>query len=424
MNTIQRMGRKLLLKLAGSQTVLWRLSVFIAIVIAVSIAFNFSQRLPYPPGMDQDWYLENGRNFAEHFVFMWRTPVYSSWVGTIYLLCGSDIKTTFFVEKIIAVVLLSLLVCWLGWKVLDKWTGLLMAIWVWNCKYLLLETNGSHTLAASLFVLSLLCLYLPVEFARTPMAMLMLFLSGMCRLEMRVVVALVIGYLLVKYFRKWRRGNGIEKAIAHKELLAWVMLVFIATGLYLLFMTRVSTLEPSIPAHAFKQNFAANYVERKGLSDKYQDAWRQNPMIWSEALPGATTPIDALIKYPGEVMGHFYWNLRLFIRALPANVLAFYHPLPMLLLFGLWAWVCLVTGKSGDGPVFKLDAQKLLPGWLTAVLVLIPISIVLRVAARYYQQLIVVEMVVLLAIARVAITYLKKAWLGDKAEACGGRAFQ
>jgi len=417
------MSRKFWLKLARSQAVLWRLSVIISVVIAISTAINLSKKLPYPPGMDQDRYLENGQSFAEHFVFMWRTPIYSAWMGTIYLLCGKSVETTFFAEKIAAVALLSLLVCWLGWKIFDKWIGLLMAVWVWNCKYLLLETNGSHTLAASLFVLSLLCLYLPADFARTALAVLMLFLSGMCRLEMRVVAALVAGYLLVRYFGAWMRDDRVKKVIGRREIVAWVVVTFIAVGLYALFMTRVSALEPSIPGHAFRQNFAANYVERKGLSDKYPDAWRQNPVIWNEVLPGATTPIDALIKHPVEVIGHFYWNLKLFIRALPANVLAFYHPLLMLLLFGLWAWAYWVAGGSG-GPVLNLDPQKLLPAWLAAILVLIPITIVLRVAARYYQQLIVVEMIALLMIARATMMYLKKAWLTDKVEARGVEVFQ
>jgi hypothetical protein len=424
MNAIQPMNRKFWSKSAQSQAALWSLSVGVAVVIAISTTINLSRRLPYPPGMDQDWYLETGQSFAEHFVFMWRTPIYSAWMGTIYLLSGESVKTTFFAEKIAAVALLSLLVCWLGWQIFDKWTGLLMAVWVWNCKYLLLETNGSHTLASSLFVLSLLCLYLPADFARTPLAVLLLFLSGMCRLEMRVVAALVVGHLLVRYFVAWRCDDRAKKVMAHKELLAWAVVVFIAAGLYALFMIRVSTLEPSIPGHAFRQNFAANYVERKGVSDKYPDAWRQNPVIWNEVLPGATTPIDALIKYPGEVIGHFYWNLKLLIRALPANVLALYQPLLMLLLFGLWAWAYWVAGESGSGSVFKLDAQKLLPAWLAAILVLIPITIVLRVAARYYQQLIVVEMIVLLTIARATMMYLKRWWLSDKVEARGVEVFQ
>lgn len=378
-------------------------ALLISLIIVIQTSKGLLLSLPFPINTDQDGYLLAGESFAEHFVFMWRAPIYSAWIGVIHLLCGRDLSATFFVEKIASVTILSLCAFCLGWRLFDRWTGLLMGLWIWNCKYLLLETNGSHTLAASFFILSLLCLYLPAKELRLPMAGLMLFLAAMCRMEMRVALAIIGLYLIAR--RLWDWFTKDRAILANKKsAISWLTVVVMIVSLYILFMTRAAFLEPSIPSHAFRQNFAANYVERKGLSGKYPDPWRQNPVIWEEALGGAETPFDALRLYPNEISAHIVWNLKLMVRALPANLLAFYHPWLMLAVLALWS--LFIFRRPIERQLLRLDEQRLLLPFCAAILLLIPMTIIYRVAARYYQQIIIVEMIAVLVIIKAMIVWL------------------
>lgn len=378
-------------------------AILVSLIFMLQTGRGLLLSLPFPTNTDQDGYLLAGESFADHFVFMWRAPIYSAWIGIIHLLCGRDLSTTFFVEKIASVTILSLCVFCLGWRLFDRWTGLLMGLWIWNCKYLLLETNGSHTLAASLFILSLLCLYLPAKEIRLPIATLMLFLSAMCRMEMRVALAVIGLYLIARRLRDWFTKDRAIRA-NKKSVISWLTVVVMIASLSILFMKRAAFAEPSIPSHAFRQNFAANYVERKGLSGKYPDPWRQNPVIWDEALRGAETPFDALRLYPNEISAHIVWNLKLMIRALPANLLAFHHPWLMLAVLALWS--LFIFRRPIEKQLLHLDERRLLLPFCAAILLLIPMTIIYRVAARYYQQIIIVEMMAVLVIIKAMIVWL------------------
>jgi hypothetical protein len=41
--------------------------------------------------------------------------------------------------------------------------------------------------------------------------------------------------------------------------------------------------------------------------------------------------------------------------------------------------------------LLELDSQRMLPIWFAAILIITPMSIIFKVAMRYYRQIIVVE---------------------------------
>ncbi len=384
-------------------------TIWFILTIGASIGFVSStivklvNRLPYPPNSDQDGYLAAGANFAEYFTFMQRAPLYSMWVGIIYFFSGKNLETTFFAEKIISILLFSMLMIWLGWRLFDKWAGLLMFVWVWNCKYLLFETNGSHTLAACLFILSILGLFLPANI-RLPAAMLMLFFSAMCRSEMWVVFIGVAGCLTIKRFRDWRNNQEIAPSSARLQVPYWIAAVLIGGGFYFTSAVNISAPEPERLSIAFEQNFAINYIERKGLAHQYKNPWVEWHSIWSTALPDAETPFEGLRKYPGEILEHGIYNLRLFVYAFPAIILGFDYPILMGFAFGFWALSFVAFNHPYRTKQIDGELKGLLTIWFVAILLLIPISIVLRVAARYYIQLMPVQMIIALAVGRMILS--------------------
>jgi len=373
---------------------------------AIGAAKTLTSRLSYPPGMDQDLYLAAGRDFVDGFVFLWRSPLYSAWMGIIYWVSGQDLKNCFYAEKIASVFFLSVLVGWLGWLLFDKWTGLLLAFWVLNCKYLLLETNSSHALAACVLVLSGLCLYLPNKSIRLPAALSMLLLSTQFRSEMWVPLFATAIYLAARQLRAWIRHRRLVALIDYAVLPSWLAAIVPCVGLLYLVSFRVSNVEPQRLTVAFKQNFAVNYVERYQMFSQFPDPWSQWPAIWASALPGASRPVDALVRYPGEFFQHVLYNLRLCSRSFPANVLASDRPLLVgLTLIAYFSWY------------FRLGLDRSLRSSLShpALVViacsmglLIPISLALRVAVRYYIQLIPVQLIIMVLVGRGLINRLRK----------------
>lgn len=360
-------------------------------------------RLLYPPVADQQFYLSGGKALAEHFIFLWRAPVYSVWLGGLYLLSGSNLTKTFYVEKIVSVILLALLTARLGYELFDLRTAVLLGVWVLNCKYFLLETNSSHTLAASLWVVSALFLCAPNARVGVPFAFLTLFLSTQARSEMWIPLLAVAAWLGARCIQlKLKQPRGDHRRAFWQSYAYWIVAIISIAALSLLFSARSSPPEEHRLAVAFGQNFSANYVERLNLQQRFPDPWREWQQVWAEALPNAATPLAALRLYPAELFRHFLYNVKLLARAFPANVVAFDRPVLMALVlliylasYGLWGST---KGYLGKWKSLSDEARLRLIVWAVALFALIPISLVLRVAARYYIQLIPIQ---LLAVAFV-----------------------
>jgi hypothetical protein len=350
----------------------------LSILIAVSWScLGLSRRLPYPTRTDQDSYLLAGMEFLEHFTLMQRAPVYSAWVGVCYAVSDHDLHRTLLVEKIASVALLAALTGLLAWRLFGLSAGILLGCWTANCRYLLLETNGSHTLAASLYLAAMLCLSMPWRSACLPSALLLTYLSTQARSEMWVPLLAITAALIIRF---------VKEGLCRIDACSWVTCSVVWFTLASLFAVRSSWPEPNRLASAFVQNYAVGYVERHNLFDRFPDPWSSSAAIWSEALPGASSPGTAALRYPQEVGRHLLHNLRIIPRSLLA--LTFRIDRTPVLIAGLVAWVLLALRSRDRRPGnLPANARRDLLLWGAAVWLLVPISLIFRVAARYYIQL-------------------------------------
>jgi hypothetical protein len=349
-------------------------------------------------------YLAGGKAFAERFIFFWRSPFYGLWLGTFYLISGYDERICFYLEKYTSMILLSLVIAYLGKQLFDTQNGLLMGIWTLNCKYLVIETNSSHVMAATLFAVSLLSLTFPDRRLRLPMAILMLLLSTQVRSEMWAPFIVVVIILLILALRNWRAKNRVAPVINWGSIRYWVVCISVGIGLFLLFNLRLSPPEPHRLSEAFAMNFAMNYVDRLNLQRSTQTEEFDWMKVWVAAFPGVSSsteairrdrgeihPLTAVKKYPEEALAHIGYNLSLFPRALSATFLAFDRPLLMLLVFTVYLIFSGLLIKDdkylGKWKEIPVDTKVFLVIWSLAILSLIPISFILRVVARYYIQL-------------------------------------
>jgi hypothetical protein len=374
------------------------------LTLGVILHSNLDERLRFPTNTDQDIYLAAGENFAKRFIFLWRAPLYSAWLGMFYFLSGGDLQRCFFFEKLLSILLLSGLVACLAYRLFDIRTSMLLGVWVLNCKYFILEANNSHTLATSLFIVSLLCLLLSNQALRLPTALLALFLSTQVRSEMWIIFLAVILYLVGRSIKRWitMRKHVGQFSIAGQ--FHWLSCLAIGAFLSVLFFLRLGPAEPSRLDVALTQNFAANYVERNHLSERYPDPWRSYLAIWSEALPEAPNPAAALRHYPDEVLGHVLYNMKLSLKALPANVLSFDHPLIMLIIFTVYLGLIILGIPASDHSVkwksIPEETKRLVTLWLTATCLLIFLTFIFRAAVRYYIPLIPVQLMFIAFIGR------------------------
>jgi len=393
------------------------LSLLITLAMAV-LHFRLADRLPYPPQSDQTMYLYGAERFADHFIFFWRAPVYGAWMGVFYLLSGCDPQQCFYLEKFASLVLLSLLVAGLGYRLFDFYSGVLMGFWVLNCKYLVLETNGSSVMAAALFTLSLHCLVMRNRAAGVPAALLSMFLSTQVRSEMWVPLVFIVACLAVLIIRR-RLSRMQPPVLATDEARGyWAISAVISIGLALLFGIRSSPAESHRFSEAFAMNFAMNYVDRHHLSAELlgNDGWKR---VWADALPGVAKAGDAVEidaseiqlfaavrRYPREMINHVGYNIRLAVLALPAVFLAFDRQGMMIFIFV--GYLCLLAFLKDED--VRADRWNFLPQesrhlviiWSLAICLLVPISLVLRVVARYYIQLIPIQIIAAVFLLRAA----------------------
>lgn len=291
------------------------------VILASLLDPNAWARFPMDPLEDQSGYLESGALCGDHLLFRWRAPVYAAWLGGLYRLTGRDLGATFYVDKVASVVLVALLsasvalALW-GWR-----AGLLAGTLAANSKYLLSEVNGSHALAAVLFLSSLRLLLMRNARVGRPAALATLFFAAQVRQEAWLPFLIVTTVLAFQAVRRPR------PAFSTRDAAPWIVAVVVCLAAVTLFRLRETGFEP----HRFEETFAQNLMltaqERGRLPatgfNPFLD-WRK---AWPVLFPGVdpdqpTAPIAAAIANPGQVAGHLWWNLRHLPRTLAAAVLA------------------------------------------------------------------------------------------------------
>jgi hypothetical protein len=358
--------------------------------------------LAYPPGTDQQSYLEAGIS-ATHGLLPDRGPLYSVWMAALFELAGPDLHRTFQVEKLVTTLALALTAGLVAGRIFGGATGLLVGAWVMNCKYLLHESNGSHTFAAVVWMTGLLVLLSSLG-PRRPLALIVLFLATQVRTELWVPFLLAAAAVIAREWNVTRRKVG-----GRPLALSWAaaLLIGVAAWTALHANTYRAPMQVGVRL-AFQQGFAVTYVDRHDLRGRFPAPWRDWQAVWAEALPGATDLASALREHPRAVLGHVAYQAGLSLRALPALVLAFELPWLMLVLVPCYlggpATRDLALRPSSPKPDDVRDAAVALAG----LLVVVPISCVLRVAARNYVPLIPLELLALVVLMRAGLRAVQR----------------
>lgn len=358
--------------------------------------------LAYPPRTDQQSYLEAGVS-AAHGLLPDRGPLYSVWMATLFELAGPDLHRTFQVEKLVTTLALALTTGLVAGRLFGGATGILAGAWVMNCKYLLHESNGSHTFAAVVWMTGLLVLLSSLG-PRRPLTLIVLFLATQVRTELWVPFLLAAAAVIA---REW---NVTRRKVESRPLaLSWAAALLISVAAWTVLHANTYRAPMQVGVRlAFQQGFAVTYVDRHDLRGRFPDPWRNWQPVWAEALPGATDLASALRLHPRAVLGHVAYQAGLTLRALPALVLAFELPWLMLVLVPCYlggpASRDLVPRPFPPQPDDVRDAAFA----LAALLVLVPISCVLRVAARNYVPLLPLELLALVVLVRAGLRVVQR----------------
>ncbi|MDX2031119.1 MAG: hypothetical protein SF339_10640 [Blastocatellia bacterium] len=369
--------------------------IFAALLLAVLCVAGYREatlRAPASLGPDQEEYLASGVAAYEEQVFFWKAPLYSLWLAAFYRISGGDAARYARLEKGVSVLLLALMLGALAWRLIDGRTGLLAVFWTLQCKYLLVEPNNSHTLAAILFASSGLCLLTLKPAQRLPAALFALFLAAQVRAEMWLVLGGVIAILFLR--EGWERLREKRRTTLFAAgSVWWGVGLALALGVWTLFHFRQgSENHYRLLDEAFAQNFAANYVERNGLEAQYPSPWRSCHEIRRTVMPGAEGLVDAIRLHPGIVAAHIRHNVRVSLRAIPASVLGIDRKGLWALVVGLYLVSYLVTWTAPStttGWSRLSEEQKWQLGALAGSTIALVLSTWLfRAAARYYIQLI------------------------------------
>jgi hypothetical protein len=385
-----------------------------AVLLSPFLYRSFTQRFPFPSDSDQDQYLTEAQITAEQFVFAKVRPLYLSWLAGFYLIGGKDLRRALYLEKTVSVLLLSLLIAFLGLMLFDARTALLLFIWVLNCKYMITEPNGSHALAASMLVASVLCFYLPNRALRLPASLFMLLLSIEVREEMIVPVVVISGYLVVRAVYRWKKDARLRQPVQATAKYYWIGAAIVLAAMFALYAARPNNSTSPYISILIRTEFAGTYVRRTGLIDQLpgKKAWVQEAwdVTYNEKLPGVKNDWDLIRLYPREELANIIYNIKITPRVAGAMFLSFDRPKVMLTAFVLY-FLSFIIWPGRDGrfhrwrPIPK-EIGSLLVVWAIGTFSIVALVVPLYISSRHYVQLIPAEIIVSMFIVRLAMSKL------------------
>jgi len=353
--------------------------------------------LPFPPGLDQDWYLAAARDFADSRLFMWRAPLYSAWLGGVYVFTGRDFEACFYLDKTLTVGLMAFVTACLVWRLCGFLPALATCLWTLELRYLLRETNSSHTFAALLVGVALLALLSRPDVG-WPWALFALFLGACARRELIAPLALLIVVGLALCWRSEATG-GARGVWRH-----WLLCGLMAAGLWGLFRGRPSHVEKDYFGVLLFQQFSVNYVERHNLHQEFPDKWLAFRELIPRYFPDVEGPVDMIRKHPDELLRNVIYNGRSAPRALLASVFGLEH------FAAVVAAVVGVICVGGRSPLLVADhGLRNLAVWTLALHVIVPVNLMFRVISRYNFVLVPTHIAWVFILGRIAIRRFRQA---------------
>jgi hypothetical protein len=431
--------------------------------VAIFSHHLLGQESYYPPipGGDEDVYLNTAAEFPTNFTVSQKSPLYTMWLGAFYYVCGGDKQSTFWAERYASLIILSAAVGYLGLLLFDARTAAFLAFWVADCKYVEVDSNGSNPLAASLFVMSLICLVAVKGKARLPLAVLLLFLASLARPEMRLPLFAVLLFLtaraVIVYVRRRATSRASDKRPPHatrangkdrfykpfvsralnliapadvghprgvgggsssdlnsRALYHWIVVVVIAASLSV-FIHRNARNDSWSVGYAYFMAFAVNHAARTHTSHLYPHGWPPMDETIRRVLPQVPTPINtemglgeiirAASIYPHEVIANFLYNVKSFGHVLPALMLGLHGRALWVLAFLLYAGSYYKRRGFLYAKLRRLPRQVIqeLLFWGASAFMVIPATLLIFVEARYYFPLIPVLMCSFVALVRLFV---------------------
>ena len=325
------------------------LSIITVVVLAAAMFGLHAQlrnypELKYPPEPDQINYLDEAPAFHDHLLVDPKVPLYTVWFSLFYA-TTPNLYWSFYVEHYALVLLLSVLMAFLGYRLFDRRTGMMLGLATLNAKYFVLEPNGSNGLAAAMVAAAALCLT-SKKSLRWPAAILFLFLSMLARPEMLIPLALVCAYMLVKAV-VWFRARRQSAKLSASHWYQWAGALLIIVSLTAFVKTHSNVSAPWSTSYAYFCSVAVNYINRENLRQQYPCAFCATPEIIKRLMPRVTEPVSGLASplrgivqawtlYPRECLQNTAYNVKMAAITLPAIMLGFSSRVVMLLALGAW----------------------------------------------------------------------------------------
>jgi hypothetical protein len=162
---------------------------------------------------------------------------------------------------------------------------------------------------------------------------------------------------------------------------------------------------------AFLDNFAVTYIDRNHLRQRFPHRWDHCREIFAEVLPGVEGTLDAVRKYPGEVLRHMAYNAMVSARALPAMALGLINPGWVLLSAVFWILSYFLEFVHGISFAQFRKAGKRLPRdqlalvvlWIAAIALIVPICVFIGVQARFYVIMIPVIQLITFFVIKISL---------------------
>jgi len=348
------------------------------------------------PNNDQIGYLEAGTVVVEQWRFQAKTPLYAGYMGLLAGLSGAGPEGLFVLEKRVTTALFCGSLYLALSSVVPSLVAFLVSVHFLNLRYILEETNGNNLFGVCLYLLAIASVGLKGR-RGAPLALALLTLSALARLEMWLVVVFAGPVLLGWYAR--RRGEIWRL----KEPFAWFPVLgvtVLACGLWL------RSTGPWYPLRdVFRLAIMANMVDHVAGFSHYL-AWNDALIVKPELFHPEVGILDILVRYPGIVARHVAINLVLLPRSVAAIMIK-YGSLSHFLVFWALAAVMLVLTQligRNSGSLQPTEARSAGPGRMILFLAglgVLPVLFMLLFLSTAIRYLFVLVPLQALLIAKV-----------------------
>jgi hypothetical protein len=374
----------------------------LVVVCATTAALHLARTIPsftYPTHSDQDDYLRWGREAATSGRLQSRAPLYSLWIAAAYLTTDGPLTRTQQVERTATLMLLAVVTGWVASRVVGVYGGFLAAAWVLCARYLVAEPNGSHSAAAVVWMAGVGLLTVSRAGLR-PAAAFLFCMSTQLRSDMWFPALLAVPLLVCRDWQEARFRSATKWLCWGSAVVACIGAL--AACSHELERTRISVL--------FRQSLSMTHVERTEGIPAHELPWHDYEAVWARLFPDTPDSWSLVRRRPEVLVQHVVYQARLSVRALAADVLRVESPWAFMAAVALWVVLQLASvGRPSSRMAYDTSVAML------ALVTLVPVSCLFRVAARNYLQMVPPVIITIMVAAQFALFRLRSSHIGRRA---------